>query len=154
MLLLFGSAAGGVLAIVRAAPRAQERIATPAEIPWAQLDLRGRAPATRHTPLAILYVQRRCPHCRRTAHLVDSLGDALGVATLLITNDADTVAETYARELRLRRPLARDSARAFARRFRIVYVPTLIAFDRDDRETRHLGSGSDATFRSILRGIR
>ena len=85
---------------------------------------------------------------------MDSLGDALGIATFLVTNDSPSVAEGYARELRLRQPVAGDTARAFARLFRIVYVPTLITFNGAGHGARRLGSASDATFRSLLERIR
>ncbi|MDQ6886587.1 MAG: thioredoxin family protein [Gemmatimonadota bacterium] len=153
-LLLVGSVAAGAFAIVRAAPGERERTPAPAEIPWSQLDLRGRTAVASGAPLAILYVQRRCPQCRRTAQIVDSLGGALGIATFLVTNDSPSVAEIYARDLRLRQPVVRDTARAFARLFRIGYVPTLITFNGAGRGARHLGSASAATFRSLLEGVR
>jgi hypothetical protein len=77
-------------------------------------------------PAAILYVLPSCPHCEFSARAFEDETRSRGITALVVAgSDAGDVRE-YRHRIGLRRAIAVDSGRSFARSARIEWVPSLV----------------------------
>jgi hypothetical protein len=125
--------------------------ALPTGAPEARLPIPRRAPA----PVALLYIDRHCPLCQRSARLLDSLSATLDVPTLLLTNDAPDAVRRYSASLGLHQPVTLDSGGALAHSAHLRAVPALIMVD-NGRQVGDViyGTPNAATLATDLRAIK
>jgi hypothetical protein len=92
-----------------------------------------RGPARVTAPVALLYIDRSCSHCRPAVIRFDSLARVAGVPAFIVSNDRrDSAAalERYAAQAGVRASgLALDTAHALARAARLSAVPVLVVVD-------------------------
>jgi hypothetical protein len=119
--------------VLLAAATARLRRVPAARVPLASLDV-VRGPAHVTAPVALLYIDRSCPHCRPAAIRFDSLARATRVPAFIVSNDRrDSAAALarYAASAGVRATgLALDTGHALARAERLAAVPVLVLVDR------------------------
>jgi hypothetical protein len=141
--------AASVALVASSAARAHDALTTPTR--EARLPIPPRSPA----PVAVLYINRHCPLCQRSARLTDSLGAALHLPTLVVTNDSPKAARQYSASLGLRQSVTIDSSGALARAARVRAVPALILIDHGRQFGEVIyGTLSAATLAADLESVR
>lgn len=112
----------------------------------------GRPPIS--APAVLLYIDRRCSHCRTAAARLDSVGRATGARAVLVAGEprdsADALAH-YGAALGLHATLALDTGHVLARAAAIEAVPVLVAVDRAGAATLTYGVPRSPAVAALLR---
>jgi hypothetical protein len=153
-LLLVGSVTLTGIAHRAARDTAESALPRAAELPWAALDPGLQPPTANRTPIAILYVQRRCLHCTPTASALDAQAAVAGVHATIIALDPAAETARWADSLGLTIPVARDTGRAWMTALSITGVPTMLTYDRNGRATITVGSLPPGAMRRRLESLR
>jgi len=153
-LLLGGSVTLTGIAQREARATAAAALPSAAELPWDGLDPALQAPPANGSPIAILYVQRRCPHCTPTAAALNALAATSGVHATIIALDPAAEITQWADSLGLTIPVARDTGRAWMKALGITGVPTLLTYDRQGRASISVGALPPAPMRRRLESLK
>jgi peroxiredoxin len=148
LLLILGGGVG-----LWSAHRADAAVLPLPPLPWQRVDLRGLPRPEPHAPVAILYVQARCPHCASAAIYLDSLRRETNAPLFVASADSPADADAFAAKHRLGRPVIRDTARALRRALNVHAVPTLFVIGTDGRVREVIGAQSRAELRRALADI-
>jgi peroxiredoxin len=140
-LLVTGSAALPVAAW-RAVARTTrtEGLVRAAALPWSRVEGPWRADSIRRGPVALLFVQSRCPHCAPTARAFDTIVHATARQAVIVAADTGPAAVAFRATLGARTPIVADRERAVFRALGVTAVPTLVVIETDGHVRRLVGS--------------
>jgi hypothetical protein len=105
-------------------------------------------------PAVLLYVDRRCSHCRTAAARLDSVGRATGARAVLVAGEPSDSAGAlvrYGAALGLRATLALDTGHVLARAAGVQAVPVLLFVDRAGAATLMYGVPRSPAVAALLR---
>ena len=140
-LLVLGSAALPVAAWrVVAHATSAERSVRVTSLPWARVEGAWRRDSIRPGPLALLFVQSRCPHCAPTARDFDAIVRGSSRQAIIVAADTAAAAAAYAATLGVRTPVVADRDRAVFRALGVAAVPTVVAIGGDGQVRRLVGT--------------
>jgi hypothetical protein len=125
----------GVAAFVaaQARPAGPPRNASvvPGSLDWHAVTVDGVPVGRPFRPSALLYVLPSCAHCDQAVRVFVRETNKRKLPGLLIAGSSAQEAKAYQRKLAVKRPIAVDSARVFARSAGIRVVPTLVVVPTD-----------------------
>ena len=111
-----------------------------ASLPWSRVNGAWSADSIRPGPIALLFVQSRCPHCAPTAREFDTIVRDASRQAVIVAADTAAAAVAYAVTLGVRTPVVADRDRVLFRALGVTAVPAVVRIEIDGHVRRLVGS--------------